>query len=253
MPAPWRAPWPAEGDIVPDSERSTGVSEACAVPAKRPHIFRRLYYWVLHWAYTPYAVPALISLAFAESSFFPVPPDVLLMAMAMGNRRKAFRYAAICTVSSVIGGLAGVGIGYFFWEFVGAKIIAFYHYEEQFGWVTKTLGANMNLYVFVAAFTPIPYKVFTIGAGVVAFSEKAEMLPFLLGFVVASTVGRGGRFFLVSTLLYFLGDWAKRFIDKYFEWLALAFGLLAVAGVLAIKYWNTVSVWLSRAAGAGGG
>ena len=219
-----------------ENEKAAEQAPPPASPGKRPHLFRRFYYWVLHWAYTPYAVPALVLLAFAESSFFPVPPDVLLIAMVLGNRLRGFRYAAICTVSSVAGGLAGAAIGYYVWEFVGAPIIHFYHYEEQFKWVTETLGANMNLYIFIAAFTPIPYKVFTIAAGVVAYNEQVQMLPFVAGFLVASAVGRGGRFFLVTALLYWFGERIRWFIDKYFEWCLLAFGIVLVGAFFVIKY-----------------
>ncbi|HOI55457.1 MAG TPA: YqaA family protein [Phycisphaerae bacterium] len=207
-----------------------------ATPQKRPHLLRRLYYWVLHWAHTPYGGIALFLLAFTESSFFPIPPDPLLMALAMGNRRKAFRYATLCSVASILGGLLGFVIGYFLMNLVGRPIIDFYNAQDVFNKVVAQLEEGINLYVFVAAFTPIPYKVFTIAAGVVAESQDANVWTFLVGFTLASAVGRAGRFFLVAALLYWFGEAARRFIDKYFEWLALACGALLVAGFFVVKY-----------------
>jgi len=203
---------------------------------KRPHVLKRLYHWVLHWADTPYAGLALFLHAFSASSFFPIPPDPLLMAMALGNRRKAFRYAAICSIGSILGGVLGFFIGYYLWPAVGQRIVEFYGIQEEFSQAFARLKEGINIYVFVAAFTPIPYKVFTIAAGLVAKEQQVSLLPFLLGFIVASSVGRAGRFFLVATLLHFFGERMRRFIDKYFNWCALAFGLLLVGAFVLVKY-----------------
>ncbi len=205
-------------------------------PEKRPHLFKRLYYWVLHWAHTPYAGLALFLLAFTESSFFPLPPDPLLVAMALGNRKKAFRYAAVCSIASVLGGLFGFVIGYYLWQVIGEGIVDFYGVQEEFSRVFALLKEGINVYVLVAAFTPIPYKVFTIAAGLVAREQQVSLLPFLLGFVLASSVGRAGRFFLVATLLHFFGEPMRRFIDRYFNWCALAFGLLLIGAFVLVKY-----------------
>jgi len=205
-------------------------------PLKRPHIFKRFYYWVLHWAHTPYAGIALFVMAFTESSFFPIPPDPLLVAMALGNRKNAFRYATICSVASVLGGVFGFVIGYYLWQAVGERIVVFYGVQEQFNRVFGELKEGINIYVFVAAFTPIPYKVFTIAAGLVAKEQQVSLFPFLCGFIIASSIGRAGRFFLVATLLHFFGERVHRFIDKYFDWCALAFGVLLVGTFVLIKY-----------------
>ena len=191
---------------------------------------RRMYDWVLHWADTRYAVAALGLLAFAESSFFPVPPDVLLIAMVLGARRRAFHFALVCSLASVFGGLAGYGIGALVWEQVDQL---FYAYVPGF---TETAFVNIQaLYlkwgipiVFTAGFSPIPYKLFTITSGVM----DMPLVPFLL----ASAVGRAGRFFLVAGLLYLLGEPVKRFIDRYFNWLALLFSILLVGGFAVIKW-----------------
>jgi membrane protein YqaA with SNARE-associated domain len=203
---------------------------------KRPHFVRRLYDWVLHWADTRYAVPALALLSFAEASFFPIPPDPLLIAMGLGHRRKALRFAAVCSVASVAGGALGFVIGFYLMHLVGDPIIDFYHYREQFEAMVERMRPGMNLWVFVAAFTPIPYKVFTIAAGVVAAALPGGQAMFFGGFLLASALGRAGRFFLVSYLVYRFGDPVRRFIDRYFDWCALAFGVLLIGAILLVKY-----------------
>ena len=191
------------------------------------HIHRRLYDWVLHWADTPYGAPALFFLSFAESSFFPVPPDVLLIALVLGARRRWFKFAAICTAGSVVGGIAGYGIGIGLMDTVGLKIIAVYHAQEYYQTVLQWYETYDYWIVFVAAFTPIPYKVFTIASG--AFHMN------LAAFCAVSAVGRGARFFVVAVLLYLVGAPMKRIIDRYFDWLALAFVVLLIGGFAVIK------------------
>ena len=174
------------------ASEATGTSDAA--PDRRPkwHLHRRLYDWVLHWADTPYGAPALFLLSFAESSFFPVPPDVLLIALVLGARKRWFKLAAICTAGSVVGGVAGYYIGLALMDTVGNRIIAFYHAEQHWETVSGLYLRYDFWIVFIAAFTPIPFKVFTIASG--AFEMN------LLGFCLVSTVGRGARFFIVATL-----------------------------------------------------
>ncbi len=203
---------------------------------KRPHVVRRLYDWVLHWADTPYATPALGLLAFAESSFFPVPPDPLLIAMGVGNRSRAFRYATVCSVASVLGGIGGFAIGYYLMEALGYRIIDFYHYRDSFEDLVAKMSPGMNLWVFAAAFSPIPYKVFTIAGGVVASGLTGGTHVFFLQFLLASALGRSARFFLVSTLIYKYGQPVRHFIEKYFDWCALAFGVVLIAAFVLVKY-----------------
>jgi len=191
-------------------------------------LHRRIYEWVLHWADTPYGAVALFLLAVAESSFFPVPPDVLLIALVMGSRTKWVRFALLCTLGSVVGGLVGYWIGASLMEAIGIRIIAFYHAEASFERV-KELYVHYDYWiVFAAAFTFIPYKVFTITSGVMGMN--------LVGFSLVSTVGRGLRFFIVSALLYRFGPPMKRFIDRYFDWLSIAF-VLALAGGFILVAW----------------
>ena len=133
---------------------------------KKAGLHRRLYNWTLHWAHTPYGSVALFALAFCESSFFPIPPDVLLMALALSLPKKSFKYAAICSVGSVLGGCFGYFIGYQFFEHIGLPILNLYGVMDKFNYVKDTYNANAFTAVAISGFTPIPYKVFTIAAGV---------------------------------------------------------------------------------------
>jgi membrane protein YqaA with SNARE-associated domain len=211
------------------------ASETNPSPAETPapaqpwwRIHRRLYDWVLSWAETPYGALALFLLAVAESSIFPIPPDVLLIALVMGAPGRWWRFALICTAGSVLGGAIGYLIGKFLMEGIGMRIIDFYHAHAYFEQVRNWYLEYDLWIVFVAAFTPIPYKVFTIASG--AFDMN------LLGFCAVSFVGRGARFFLVAALLKVAGPPMKRLIDRYFDLLAIAFVVLLVAGFALLKY-----------------
>ena len=179
---------------------------------------RKLYDWVLHWTDTKYGMPALFILAFAESSFFPIPPDVLLIALAIGNRSKAFRFALACGIGSIIGGIAGSSIGHFAWWSVEGifSSLALFFFDHVPGFsvdifqkIRSQYELNNILIVFTAGFTPIPYKIITITAG--AFNINFPM------FLLASSVSRTARFFLVSLLIWKFGEPITTFIDKYFN------------------------------------
>jgi len=193
-------------------------------------IVRRLYDWVLSWAETPYGVPALGLLAFAEASFFPVPPDVLLIALCLALPTKAYRYALVATLGSAAGGVLGYGIGWGVWEAMSGY---FFQYVPGFSAEGfDQVGALFDQYdfwtVFAAGFTPIPYKIFTIAAG--AFQINFPI------FVGASIISRGLRFFLVAGLFYYLGRPARVFIEKYFNLLTILSLVLLVVALLLIKY-----------------
>lgn len=193
-------------------------------------ILRRLYDWVLHWAATPYGAPALFLLAFAESSFFPIPPDVLLLALCIAVPSRSFKYALIASLGSVLGGIAGYGIGVSLWESLSGY---FYHYvpgftEQTFAYVQHLFATYDFWTVFTAGFTPIPYKVITIGAGVFEINFAI--------FLLASAISRSLRFFLVAGLIYKYGPTMRDFIEKYFNVLTLAFMILLIGGFVVIKY-----------------
>ena len=190
-------------------------------------MIRRLYDWVMGWSESRYAVPALFLIAFAESSFFPIPPDVLLMALAISAPRRALFYALVCTAGSVTGGVAGYAIGTYAFDTLGQPIIEAYGVTEKFDLVGLKYQENAFAAIAIAGFTPIPYKVFTIAAGVFKIG-----LPTL---VAASVVGRAGRFLLVGGLIRMFGPQIKEFIDKYFNILSIAFVILLVAGFLVVR------------------
>ncbi len=198
---------------------------------------RKLYDWVLSWSESPYGPLALFLLAFAEASFFPVPPDALLIALVLGARKKAFNFALNCAIASVIGALLGYGIGHYVWwtgvnEFSGFAHFFFNNvpgFSEKLFFDVKSMYEEWNFWIiFTAGFTPIPYKVFTISAG--AFDINIFM------FILASIISRAGRFFLVAALIWKFGEQIKGFIDKYFNLLAILFTVLLVGGFVVIKY-----------------
>ncbi len=191
-------------------------------------IIRRMYDWVLHWSATPYALPALFILSFAESSFFPIPPDVLLIAMTLAAPALWFRYAGVCSVASVLGGMFGYLIGLKFMDAVGHRIVELYHLQDKFQRVGELFDQYQAWAVGAAGFTPLPYKVFTIAAG--AFEINFTI------FVAASLVSRSARFFLVAYLLHRFGPSIKVFIEKYFNLLTIAFFALLILGFILIKY-----------------
>lgn len=189
---------------------------------------RRLYDWTLRWARTPQAMLALFLVAFAESSFFPIPPDALLIAMVVATPRRFLRYATVCTLGSVLGGAFGYLIGYAFMEALGWRIIDLYNARALWTEFQAKYRAYGLLFLATAAFTPIPYKVATIASG-------ATRLDFL-AFVLVSSLGRGARFFLVAGLLRLFGEPIRAFIERYFDLLSLLFVLLLVAGFLVLGY-----------------
>jgi membrane protein YqaA with SNARE-associated domain len=195
---------------------------------RRPHLLRRVYDWTIGWAERPGGAWALFLIAVIESSVFPVPPDVLLLALSVGAPRRALWFAAICSAGSVVGGMIGYWIGYAAWHVVKGFFIPYVFSQAAFDTVQGLYQGNAFLAILAAAFTPIPYKVFTIAAGV-----------FEVGFftlVFASMIGRSARFFMVAGAIYLFGAKVKALIEKYFDWLAWAFLVLGLAGFLAIKF-----------------
>lgn len=191
-------------------------------------MFRRLYNWVLGWANTKYGVPALAIVSFAESSFFPVPPDPLLMALSLGKPKRAFWYALVCSVMSVLGGIFGYFIGWALWGLMSSFFLTYVFSPEAFDFVRAQYEQNAFLAILGAAITPIPYKVFTVSAGVFHIN--------LLYLILASAIGRSARFFLEAVLVYFFGEQIRNFIDKYFNLLVTLFFILVLAGFFIVKF-----------------
>ncbi len=189
---------------------------------------KKLYDWVLHWAQTPYGRPALFLLALAESSFFPVPPDVLLIALALGASKRSMHFALICTAGSLVGGVIGYGIGFYGYEAIGQPIIELYNGQPVMDKVQGLYDQYGFWGVLVAAITPIPYKVFTISSGFFRFDFPS--------FFMASLIGRSFRFFLVAGLIWKFGPSIKAFIDRYFNILLVVFTLLLIGGFLVLKF-----------------
>ena len=188
---------------------------------------RRLYDWVLTWANSRHSLTALAVLAFTEASFFPIPPDVLLMALALSLPHLSYRYALIATLGSVLGAALGYLIGWALWDGLSGLFYAYVPGVTEAGF--RQVGDLFSRYgfwvIFAAGFTPIPFKIFTIAAGVFSINFPVFML--------ASLIGRGLRFYLVAALFYYIGQPARRMIEKYFNLLTvLVFVLIAVALVL---------------------
>lgn len=200
---------------------------------------RRLYDWVLSFAHSPNSERALFGLSFAESSFFPVPPDVLLMPLVLGKPSKWLRFATWCTAASVLGGIAGYLIGYTVWAGIAQAVYGLHLpglSQANFDKVAVLFEKYDFWIVFAAGFTPIPYKVITISAGALALSPAvAHPWAYFGIFVVASFVGRAGRFYLVAWFCQKYGKGVLPFIDRYFGWLSLAFVALLAGGFALLK------------------
>tara|TARA_B100000686_G_scaffold332630_1_gene397596 strand:- start:1754 stop:2362 length:609 start_codon:yes stop_codon:yes gene_type:complete len=200
-------------------------------------MIKNLYNWVLNWSNSKYGVVALALMAVSEASFFPIPPDVLLIALCLGSQSKSFKYALICSAGSILGAIIGYGIGSILWwsspsEFTG---LANFFFNIIPGFSTDVFYSIKDQYeqwnfwiIFTAGFTPIPFKIFTITAG--AFD-----INFFL-FLIASTISRSARFFLVAALIWKFGKPIKEFIDKYFNLLAILFTLLLFGGFFLAKF-----------------
>jgi membrane protein YqaA with SNARE-associated domain len=191
-------------------------------------VLSRLYDWVLKWAKTPYGTWALFVLAFCESSFFPIPPDVLLIALSVVLPKRSLRHALVCSVGSILGGCFGYLIGWQFMATVGDAIIRFYGLTDKYAYIQQLYSLYDAWVVGIAGFTPIPYKVFTITAG-------AFRINFVV-FLLASAVSRSARFFIVAGLIFLFGPKIQSFIERYFNALAIAFVVLLISGFVVIKF-----------------
>lgn len=196
---------------------------------------KKLYDWMLSWGNSRWGALALFCFAFAESSFFPIPPDVLLIALCLGAAKRSFRFAAICTAGSILGAVVGYAIGYLAWQTPSGEYTALanFFFNHVFSVEAfESVGALYDKYnfwiVFTAGFTPLPYKIFTITGGL--FHINFVM------FIIASIISRGMRFFLIAGLIWKFGAPIKSFIDKYFNLLAIAFTVLLVGSFFLLGY-----------------
>jgi membrane protein YqaA with SNARE-associated domain len=191
-------------------------------------MLRRLYDWTMALAAGRHAEKALAGVSFAESSFFPIPPDLLLIPMVLAERAKALRYALVCTVASVAGGIAGYLIGAFLFEQLARPILDLYGYGEKFGTFAGWYNEWGAWIVFTAGLTPFPYKVITIASGATGLD--------VLVFMLASISSRGLRFFIVAGLLYWVGPPIRAFIEKRLGLVFTAFVVLLIGGFVAARY-----------------
>jgi len=198
---------------------------------------KKKYNWVLKWAETPYGPLALFILAFTESIFFPIPPDVLLIALALGSIKKSFRFAINCTIGSISGAFVGYAIGHLAWTTATGEFTGFatFFFNNIPGFSVNLFNRIKDLFnqwdfwvIFTAGFTPIPYKVFTITSGVFDIN--------LMMFLIASVISRGARFFLIGFLIWKFGHGIKRFLEKYFNIVTLGFTACLIGGFVTIKY-----------------
>ena len=205
------------------------VAEAWQEPPARPGIHRRLYDWVMSWAESRHGTPALFALAFAESSFFPIPPDVLLIALGVALPARAYWYAAVCTVGSVLGGVLGYLIGWGLWHAVAELFFAYVpgFKPEVFARVQGYYDEWGFVAVMIAGFTPIPYKVFTIASGV--FGMNVPL------FVLASILSRGARFFTEGGLIARYGARMRDVLERNFNLMTFLFVVLLIGGFLVLR------------------
>jgi membrane protein YqaA with SNARE-associated domain len=204
---------------------------AAAIPPQQYgplNVLRRLYNWTLSLAAHRRAVPALALISFTESSFFPIPPDVVLIPMVLAARARAFFIAAVCTISSVLGGIAGYAIGFFLYETIGKPLLDFYGYTDRFADFQGHYNEWGLLIVFAAGLTPLPYKVFTIASGVTGLG----LVPFIAG----SLISRGLRFYVIAFLLWRYGSPIRTFVESNLKVVATIFMVTLFAGFMILRY-----------------
>jgi len=191
-------------------------------------LLHKIYDIVLKWSANKNAIYYLFAVAFIESSFFPIPPDIMLIPMILAAKDKAWRYAGIATIASVLGGYFGYAIGMFFFEIIARPLIDFYHMMPQFEEFKHYYTEYGSWIVFGAGITPFPYKIITIASGAVHLD--------LAVFTVASVLARGLRFYIIAALLYKFGTPMKSFIEKHLGFLSILFFILLIGGFYAIKF-----------------
>lgn len=199
-----------------------------AASTKELSLVKRFYKWIMDSAFNPHAMWIVSIISFAESSFFPLPPDLLIIPIVLAKRYLAWKLAWLCTLTSVIGGIVGYGIGYFMFETLGEWIINTYNLHSTFERFQIEFRYWGFWIIVLKGLTPIPYKLVTIASGVAQLDMKT--------FIIASIITRGFRFYLLSALLWFFGPWAKDFIEKYFHLVLILSLAIIVLGFLIVKW-----------------
>src|SRR5207248_2462200 len=212
----------------PASRAAPEPDSSPLAPPQRITMLKNLYERILAIAAGPNALAAMLIISFAESSFFPIPPDILLIPMILARPREAFRLAAYCTLASVIGGLLGYAIGYFLFDAIGRPILEFYHAMDRYDALKAGFDQWGTWIIILKGMTPIPYKLITIASGVAHFD--------LWAFIGASIISRSLRFFLVAVLLWWFGDAARRFIEKRLTLATSLFAVGLVGGFVVLRY-----------------
>jgi membrane protein YqaA with SNARE-associated domain len=193
---------------------------------RRP--LRRLYAWTMRQAQGRHAWATLGAVSFAESSFFPIPPDVMLLPMMLADRKRALLLAGWCTLTSVLGGMVGYAIGMFLYDSIGAWLVSLYGYADKMEELRLMYAEVGAWIILIKGATPIPYKLVTIASGIFHY-------PFLT-FVALSVVTRAARFYILAILIYLFGDRIRDFIEKRLEWVMMAVLLAIVAGFVIAHY-----------------
>ncbi|MGV6871139.1 YqaA family protein [Pseudochelatococcus sp. B33] len=191
-------------------------------------MFRRLYDWIISLAASPHAVWALAAVSFAESSFFPVPPDVLLLPMALSRPDRALFYAGVCTISSVLGGVAGYAIGALLYDSLGQWLIAAYGYGDNVEAFRQAYAQYGEWIILIKGVTPIPYKLVTITSGFAGYD--------IVWFTVLSLITRGLRFYLLAGLLHRYGNPIREIVERHFGLVIGVLAVFVVAGFAAVKF-----------------
>jgi membrane protein YqaA with SNARE-associated domain len=204
------------------------VTDAKPELVARPGPLRRLYLWTMRQAQGKHAWTSLGAVSFAESSFFPIPPDVMLLPMMLADRKRAFLMAGWCTLASVIGGIAGYAIGMFLFDSIGSWLVDLYGYQDKMEALRHQYAEYGAWIILIKGATPIPYKLITIASGIFHY-------PFAM-FVLLSVITRAARFYILAILIYLFGEPIRNFIEKRLEWVMMGVAIAVVAGFVIAHY-----------------
>ncbi len=194
----------------------------------RPGPLRRLYLWTMRQAQGKHAWRSLAAVSFAESSFFPIPPDVMLLPMMLADRKRVFLLAGLCTVASVLGGIVGYAIGMFLFDSIGNWLVSLYGYEAKMEALRHQYAEYGAWIILIKGATPIPYKLITIASGIFHY-------PFAM-FVLLSVITRAARFYMLAVLIHLFGEPIRNFVEKRLEWVMMGVAVAVVAGFVIAHY-----------------